>query len=207
MEGGVLCSSSVKINTDCFERYGVMSELQFSRVDSKETVLFSTLEDLRNATAGQPHKGEGEKDCFCSNKLFDLLRGSEIVEQPLPVPEPTPEQIAFRQKLVAAAEAIEYRRMTRNLDADSFDFNQLPMDVKDLKRQLSVVFNLLATLIACFMFGYYASQYAFPDLASRVLFGVVCAVVAVAAELWFLIRFTWVKESEREAKESKLKRK
>jgi hypothetical protein len=30
----------------------------------------------------------------------------------------TPEQIAFRQKLVAAAESIEYRRMTRNLDGE-----------------------------------------------------------------------------------------
>jgi hypothetical protein len=104
------------------------------------------------------------------------------------------------------------------------------------------VFNLIATLIACFTFGYYASQYAFPDVAQvlagpvirgglltnlafgcgwvciymdifflhfpcpassrrqRVLFGLTCAIVAVAAELWFLIRFTLVRESQMDKK-------
>jgi hypothetical protein len=42
---------------------------------------------------------------------------------------------------------------------------------------------------ACFAFGFYSTIYIFQlNLALRVLAGVVCAVVAVGAELYFLIK-------------------
>ena len=68
-----------------------------------------------------------------------------------------------------------------------------------MRKQLGIVFNILASLIACFFFGYYATNWYGASMAMRVLWGVVCSALAALAEVYFVMRTSMLLE-QRETK-------
>ncbi|EGD81474.1 hypothetical protein PTSG_02192 [Salpingoeca rosetta] len=158
-------------------------------------IQYSMLRDLVIRYREAFEKPGGEK----APRMHRLMRRSQIVRQPLIEPEPSPELVERRKKLKAHIANLEYNKMVKDLEPKR-DFDTSPMEVREVQRQFTVAINVLATLVACFFFGFYASTYAFEKTGSRVLFGIACAVVAGVAELWFLLRIAMQKEAEAERK-------
>ena len=77
---------------------------------SPDKLVHTTVVAMRKIAQSQSHVGDDAAGCICRRSLYDLLRGSEIVENPLVVPVPTAAQIEFKRKLQMRADTIEYNR-------------------------------------------------------------------------------------------------
>eukprot|EP00053_Salpingoeca_punica_P003811 m.45308 g.45308 ORF g.45308 m.45308 type:complete len:202 (-) comp12431_c0_seq1:233-838(-) len=161
-------------------------------------IAVSLLQRLRKQAAdAAPKKLQG---CLCSLYLHELVSGALIVEKSPVPPEPSPELVARRKKLKERIAEMEYQRMVRDVETKKSDFDSDPFDVRETQRQLSIGFNFIATFFTCLVFGYCASAYTFTSLEARVLTGLLCAFVAVGAELYFLMRVSIRAEMEESAK-------
>ncbi|XP_020612591.1 transmembrane protein 199-like isoform X2 [Orbicella faveolata] len=122
--------------------------------------------------------------------LHELLAGSEVYVEPLKLPEKSPELVARLKKLKAEQEKAEYDRMVSNVNKkwDQSDGMQFGQEVRSGSKQLASIINFLLSVVGTFVFGYIASQYAFPSVAVRVIIGIVLAVVVAIAELYFMAR-------------------
>eukprot|EP00051_Salpingoeca_urceolata_P022044 m.352505 g.352505 ORF g.352505 m.352505 type:complete len:260 (+) comp19903_c4_seq1:2841-3620(+) len=143
---------------------------------------------LRNP-ASHTHKDSADQ-CPCRLRLHQLLQGTAIVEQPPSRFKPSAELLERREKLKAFIANKEYDSMTRKISKPNEDWGRTPLDVQDFKRQMSIAINLVVTMVACFFFGYFASQMYTEKIAIQVLFGLLSAIVAVGAEMYFLIRYS-----------------
>jgi len=100
--------------------------------------------------------------------LHELLTGSEVYVEPLRLPEKSPELLARLKKLKAEQDKAEYDRMVSNVDRkwNQSDGMQLGEEVRSGSKQLATIINFLLSIAATFAFGFIASQYAFPSLAT-----------------------------------------
>lgn len=124
--------------------------------------------------------------------LHELLEGSEIV---LPKNEEIPRNAELEkrcQKLRAEQQNREYQNMTKNVDGFR---RKLPEDtiayqLKMMNSHLIAVFQFIASVLAGFAFGFIGVELLFGnmDFASRLLLGIICALVIAIAELYFLAK-------------------
>ncbi|XP_031571152.1 transmembrane protein 199-like [Actinia tenebrosa] len=134
-------------------------------------------------------KNQTKSDKTSRIYLHELLEGSELYVEPPKPPEKSPELVARLKRLKAEQERLQYDKMVSNLGPKWADTTEsLATEVKSTSKQLSSVVNFLCTVGATFVFGFVASQYAFPNLALRVIIGIVLACFVAVAEIYFMAR-------------------
>eukprot|EP00128_Syssomonas_multiformis_P009303 Colp12_sorted_trinity150504_noHs@7895 len=150
--------------------------------DDKNVVDYSLVRDVTKHLRSNSANGQFY--------LHEILANSEIVEESYKEEPKSPELEARLRQLRMQMEAREYAAMVENVDGLRSERNRQvrSLDIQDAKKQMSFVVNLLVTMVSLYVFGYYAAYYAFDEVASRVLVGIVFAVAAVAAEMYFIIR-------------------
>jgi hypothetical protein len=75
-----------------------------------------------------------------------------------------PDLLRRRKRLLALEEERKYQRMARAVEGKKKQ-GEAPLNAKSGRRVFSLVLNLLVTMAACFAFGWYGSQFAFPNIA------------------------------------------
>eukprot|EP00041_Stephanoeca_diplocostata_P010052 m.159328 g.159328 ORF g.159328 m.159328 type:complete len:231 (-) comp17999_c0_seq1:1767-2459(-) len=158
--------------------------------DSKttRTISFSAIQALMSHMKEYREKNKNEKNKK-SLYLHEVLNGNEIVVQAPKKSEPHPELVERRKKLQMMADEMEYQRSVKHLDGKKrFGHEGAPLDIQDGKRVFSLVVSLLLTMGACFLFGWVAVGSTTSNVVMKTLSGVICMVVAVGAELYFLMR-------------------
>eukprot|EP01137_Pigoraptor_chileana_P006065 Opistho-2@49985 len=126
--------------------------------------------------------------------LHEATAGSEIVVSQPPKRPRNPELIARLIRLRAQQQEREYMSMVRSVAPESASegIRGSKTDVRMMNDALSIAFGMIFTMVGVFAATYHVSYYAFQKdnalTAKRVLFGIACAVVAVFAELYFVLR-------------------
>ncbi|XP_076452763.1 vacuolar ATPase assembly protein VMA12-like [Babylonia areolata] len=157
------------------------------------------LEQYATAREGSPVPFTIVRDVFRTLKdeghavyLHEMLSGSDVTLPAVTFPPRDPELEARVQKLRAAEEEREYRRMTHNVDPSVKQEVRFQEDVKSLNRQLIAVINFLVTVGGAFAFGYKGVEVAlgakiFP---AQLMTGLIFATIVFFADLYFLLKYS-----------------
>lgn len=124
-------------------------------------------------------------------ELRDLVKTSRVFNRNISEPVRSPELVKRLNRLKREQEQKEYDQMVTNV-VSSKKLN-LGKDVgaayRTAKQQTMSVMNLVISVVAAFMFGNVASQYAFSNnLGARIILGIFMACVVAIADLYFMAR-------------------
>jgi len=127
-----------------------------------------------------------------------LLRGTSVVELPPRKTEMTKERKEFLQKLRAQYKENQYKSMTQNIKMKQpmlvgSGISQDPGMV-EMRQTLSAILSLVVTAASAFGFVFWITS---GTDARRVLNGLLVTCVVVVAELYFIMRKTYLKAAER----------
>ncbi|CAB4061531.1 TMEM199 [Lepeophtheirus salmonis] len=127
-----------------------------------------------------------------------LMRETDL-SLPFPVfPQRSKELDARIQKYKAQEADREYRKMTANVSGSSSYKNgdestseSLSQLMKEVNRQVIVVFQFVITVVTSFIFGYSAPYYLYGivDVNFRLSLGLVFGFVVAVADLYFVIKY------------------
>uniref|UniRef100_A0A3Q4N9X1 Transmembrane protein 199 n=1 Tax=Neolamprologus brichardi TaxID=32507 RepID=A0A3Q4N9X1_NEOBR len=124
--------------------------------------------------------------------LHELLEDSSLHLPEIVKPPRNPELVARLEKIKAKLANEEYKRITRNVNAQVHFLlilkASLPFQVRSVKAVVLTVFNFLVTIVAAFACSYMGSQYLFTETTARVISAVIAASVVGLAELYVLVR-------------------
>ncbi|GMR43086.1 hypothetical protein PMAYCL1PPCAC_13281, partial [Pristionchus mayeri] len=134
---------------------------------------------------------ESDADPVALSALLGCIRVKERVEEKR---VPTKEFLAKTEQL-RLREDEEYKWMKDHPDsypavADSVAASSFGREMQAANRQLTVVLNVLLTVVATFVFGFVGLQYTHPDLSqeTRLVIGLVMATVVLFADAYFLVK-------------------
>ncbi|XP_003968754.1 transmembrane protein 199 [Takifugu rubripes] len=146
------------------------------------TLSFRTARKLKQYLQGEGHPFY----------LHELLEDSSLHLPEVVKPPRNPELVARLEKIKAKLANEEYKRITRNVNAQELNrsgtLSEIGLQVRSVKAVLVTVFNFLVTVAAAFACSYMGSQYLFSNTAARVLAAVIAASVVGLAELYVLVR-------------------
>uniref|UniRef100_A0A3P9B6E3 Transmembrane protein 199 n=1 Tax=Maylandia zebra TaxID=106582 RepID=A0A3P9B6E3_9CICH len=124
--------------------------------------------------------------------LHELLEDSSLHLPEIVKPPRNPELVARLEKIKAKLANEEYKRITRNVNAQVHFLlilkASLPFQVRSVKAVVVTIFNFLVTIVAAFACSYMGSQYLFTETTARVISAVIAASVVGLAELYVLVR-------------------
>jgi len=124
-------------------------------------------------------------------ELRDLVKTSRVFNRNLPEPIRSPELVKRLTRLKKEQEQVVYNKMVTNVTkSKKLNLGQdIGVAYRSVRQQTMSILNLLLSVIAAFMFGYVASQYAFQDnLGYRVILGLFLAIIVAIADLYFMAR-------------------
>lgn len=124
--------------------------------------------------------------------LHELLEDSSLHLPEIVKPPRNPELVARLEKIKAKLANEEYKRITRNVNAQELNRHGVLSDfgqqVRSVKAVVLTIFNFLVTIVAAFACSYMGSQYLFTETTARVISAVIAASVVGLAELYVLVR-------------------
>ncbi|KXJ26850.1 transmembrane protein 199 [Exaiptasia diaphana] len=152
--------------------------------DKEASIEFSLVREVWQLLKKNSFRSGEDKLIY----LHELLEGSEVYVSPPKPPERNPELVARLKKLQAQQDRLKYDAMVSNLGPKYDAAKELGTEVRTTSKQLSSIFNFLVSIAAAFVFGFIASQYAFPNLGMRVIIGIIMACVVAIADIYFMAR-------------------
>lgn len=138
-----------------------------------------------------------EMDWIRNIHFHELLSECEIILPEPKFPPRDPVLEARCQKLRAQQQAMEYRRMTSNVDGTiqglhkESDTDSFSKQMKEINNYLIIVAQLVISIMCSFAFGYLAPYYFYQttEVGPRLLSGIIFAFVVGLADLYFVIKF------------------
>eukprot|EP00127_Corallochytrium_limacisporum_P006736 Clim_evm6s235 gene=Clim_evmTU6s235 len=154
------------------------SDEQLSNLETDcSTVTYGDLKNALTLLRGDPVNGK-EKWHVC-----DILRGSEIIEEPLPPVEYTEEEKRYYDRLRAKVEWRNYECMVEDITAKNKQTT--PMDLQDGRRVFSFFLNFLVTIVGVGVAVFYAAGDL--PLTQKVLTALAASLIIAAVEVYFII--------------------
>eukprot|EP01135_Chromosphaera_perkinsii_P002013 Nk52_evm60s215 gene=Nk52_evmTU60s215 len=121
--------------------------------------------------------------------LHEILEGSEIYEEPYVPPPPNPENQKRLNEIRDMLKEQEYQEMVKNVNVEALSAKSRigggGSDLKEMNKHMAIGVSLITTMCACFAFGYWGSYYSLETMAGRVIVGLICSIMGVAADLYF----------------------
>lgn len=123
--------------------------------------------------------------------LHELLEGSEIIL-------PKNKEVARDKELEKRCNSLRqqqanaaYFRMTKNFDMKKYSPDDtIGYQLKQINKDLLAVFQFIISVIVGFIFGFFGIQLltGYIDHGTKIVLGIVCAIIVAVAELYFLIK-------------------
>jgi len=166
---------------------------QSSILPSLDDKLSTISDDSELTLTGQEVRWchERMRELGMKARIHELLKESQVILPSYQPPPRNPELQKRIEKLKAEQENLEYKNMTRSVDASGYNkvgIGEIGKEMRSLNKQLVTGMQYLLSIVGTFFGVFLGLGMAMDDYGIRALAGVIGALIVGIAELYFLIR-------------------